>query len=169
MKNTEEVYYERIVKTIQLVVPFFRDFNLIPNPLNEENIRLEWNDKFSDRTFTANQLSDGTLRFICMATLLLQSNLPKMILLDEPELGLHPSAITILAGLLRKAAKRTQVIISTQSVSLVNEFDAEDIIVVEKNEAETIFRRLESEILESWLDTYSLGDLWDKNIIGGKP
>ena len=169
MRDTEAEYYERIVKTIQLVIPFFKDFILEPNRRNEENIRLEWMDNFSDRIFTANQLSDGSVRFICMATLLLQKNLPRLILLDEPELGLHPTAITILAGLLKKASKRTQVIISTQSVSLVNEFDPEDILVVEKDEAETVFKRLDSSALESWLDSYSLGDLWDKNIIGGKP
>lgn len=169
LKHTQEEYYERIVKTVQLVIPFFKDFVLRPNPLNEENIRLEWNDKFSDKTFTANELSDGSLRFICMATLLLQKNLPQMILLDEPELGLHPSAITILAGLLKKAANRSQVIVSTQSVSLVNEFEAEDIIVVENKEAETTFKRLEPEKLETWLHEYSMGDLWDKNIIGGNP
>jgi predicted ATPase len=169
LKHTDENFYERIVKTIQLVIPFFKDFVLEPNPINQDNIRLEWCDIFSDKTFTANQLSDGSLRFICMATLLLQPNLPKIILLDEPELGLHPTAITILAGLLKKSSKRSQVIISTQSVSLVNEFDAEDIIVVEKENAGTIFKRLDPEILESWLDSYSLGDLWDKNVIGGKP
>lgn len=169
LKQTQEEYYERIVKTVQLVIPFLKDFVLEPNPLNPENIRLEWNDIYSDKTFTANELSDGSLRFICMATLLLQKNLAKVILLDEPELGLHPSAITILAGLLRKASLRSQVIVSTQSVSLVNEFDAEDIIVVEKQDAETVFRRLDAEKLEAWLEEYSLGDLWDKNVIGGKP
>lgn len=104
-----------------------------------------------------------------MATLLLQKELPKLILLDEPELGLHPTAITILAGLLEKASKRTQVIVSTQSVSLVNEFDAEDIIVVEKEKGATVFKRLDAKKLESWLNDYSLGDLWDKNVIGGNP
>lgn len=104
-----------------------------------------------------------------MATLLLQEKLPKVVLLDEPELGLHPSAITILAGLLKKASKRSQVIVSTQSVTLVNEFDADDIVVVEKDDAETVFRRLKSEDLEEWLNDYSLGDLWDKNVLGGKP
>lgn len=169
LKQTQEEYYERIVKTVQLVIPFFKDFLLEPNPFNPENIRLEWNDIYSEKTFTANELSDGSLRFICMATLLLQPDLPRVILLDEPELGLHPSAITILAGLLKKASNRSQVIVSTQSVSLVNEFDAEDIIVVEKAEAETVFRRLNPADLEDWLEDYSLGDLWDKNILGGKP
>ncbi|MDI9364779.1 MAG: AAA family ATPase [Flavobacterium sp.] len=169
LKQTSEKHYERIVKTIQLVIPFFSDFVLRPKFDDAEKIRIEWQDIYSDKTFTANDLSDGSLRFICMAVLLLQPHLPKVILLDEPELGLHPSAITILAGLLKKASHRSQVIVSTQSVSLVNEFNAEDIIVVDKKNAETVFNRLDSEHLESWLNEYSLGDLWDKNIIGGKP
>ncbi len=169
LRETEHDYYERIVKTIQLVIPFFKDFVLEPSPFNEENIRLEWNDVYSNKTFTAADFSDGSLRFICMATLLLQQKLPQIILLDEPELGLHPAAITILAGLLRKATKRSTVIVSTQSVNLVNEFEAEDIIVVDHKEAATTFRRLDTDQLEDWLNRYSLGDLWDKNVIGGNP
>jgi predicted ATPase len=169
LKYTREEFYERIVKTVQLVIPFFNDFLLEPNPFNSATIRLEWSDIYSDKTFSANELSDGSLRFICMATLLLQPDLPKVILLDEPELGLHPSAITILSGLLKKASNRSQVIVSTQSVSLVNEFEAEDIIVVEKDKAETVFKRLDPAGLEVWLNDYSLGELWDKNILGGKP
>lgn len=162
-------HYDRTVKTVQLVIPFFKDFVLEPSPFNPENIRIEWQDVYSDKTFTAADFSDGSLRFICMAALLLQPKLPKVILLDEPELGLHPAAVTILAGLLRKASARSTVIVSTQSVNLVNEFDAEDIVVVDHKEAETVFRRLEAEKLEAWLNEYSLGDLWDKNVIGGNP
>jgi len=170
LKETQAEYYERIVKTVRLVIPYFEDFVLRPDPLKKsEQIHLEWTDTYSDKTFTANELSDGSIRFICMATLLLQKDLPNTILLDEPELGLHPSAITILSGLLKQASKRSQIIVSTQSVSLVNEFEPEDIIVVEKKEADTKFKRLEADKLESWLNLYSLGDLWDKNIIGGNP
>jgi predicted ATPase len=176
LKQTQAEYYERIVKTVQLVIPYFNDFILRPDPLkNNEQIRLEWTDNYSDKTFTANELSDGSIRFICLAALLLQKDLPKTILLDEPELGLHPSAITILSGLLKKASKRSQLIVSTQSVSLVNEFEPEDIIVVErkkagsKKEVGSTFKRLEAGKLESWLNEYSLGELWDKNIIGGNP
>jgi len=170
LKETQSEYYERIVKTIQLVIPYFNNFILRPDPYNNDEIHLEWSDKYrSGRIFTANELSDGSIRFICIATLLLQKVLPDIILLDEPELGLHPAAITVLAGLIKKASKRSQVIISTQSVSLVNEFEPEDIIVVEKKEAETTFKRLEAGKLESWLNEYSLGELWDKNIIGGNP
>jgi predicted ATPase len=161
--------YLRIVKTIQLVIPFFKDFVFRQNPFNSDQMMLEWQDIYSDQIFNASDLSDGSIRFMCLATLLLQPNLPKVILLDEPELGLHPSAIIVLASLFRKASKRSQLIVSTQSVGLVNEFEPEDVIVVDRVGGESVFRRLESDSLASWLDSYSLGELWDKNILGGKP
>lgn len=171
LKETEEDYYKNIVDTIRLVAPFFDDFDLKPNRLNPSKIKLEWKEKGSDNYFDANALSDGTLRFISLATLLLQppDNLPQIILLDEPELGLHPYAIVILADLLSQVTENTQVIISTQSVTLVNQFELEDIIVVEKRGGESIFQRLSSVELESWLDDYALGDLWEKNLLGGRP
>jgi predicted ATPase len=162
-------YYQRIVETVRLVAPFFDDFQLNPSQRNEEKIRLEWKERGSDIYFNAHSLSDGTLRFICLATLLLQPSLPATILLDEPELGLHPYAITLLAGMLRSASTQTQVIVSTQSVSLVNEFQPEDIIVVDREEEQSVFRRLSSDGLTDWLEEYSLGELWEKNVIGGRP
>lgn len=169
LKERATVFYDRIVKTIQLVIPFFKDFVLRPNPLNPDTIRLEWQDRFSDKVFNASSLSDGSLRFICMATLLLQPQLPKLIILDEPELGLHPTAISLLAGLLKKASHRSQVIVSTQSVNLVNEFEPENIIVVDRDQGASIFNTLEADKLEEWLNNYSLGDIWEKNVIGGMP
>lgn len=169
LRETERPYYERIVKTVQLAAPFFDDFVLRPSPLNPEKIRLEWREKGSDAYFNANTLSDGTLRFICLATLLLQPELPSVILIDEPELGLHPYAISLLAGLLKSAASETQVIVSTQSVPLVNQFEPQDIIVVDREDGQSIFRRLDTESLEVWLDEYGLGDLWEKNLLGGRP
>lgn len=162
-------HYLRIVKNIQLVIPFFKDFIFRSNPFNQDQMMLEWQDIYSDQIFNASDLSDGSIRFMCLATLLLQPNLPQVILLDEPELGLHPSAIIALAGLLRKASKRSQLIVSTQSVGLVNEFEPEDVIVVDRIGGESAFRRLDSTNLEDWLSSYSLGELWDKNILGGKP
>jgi predicted ATPase len=169
LRESKKAYYDRIIKTIQLVVPFFKNFVLRPNSLNPETIRLEWQDRFSDKIFNASSLSDGSLRFICMATLLLQKDLPKLIILDEPELGLHPTAISVLSGLLKKASIRSQVIISTQSVNLVNTFEAQDIIVVDRDEGASVFKRLNTQELENWLINYSLGDIWEKNIIGGMP
>lgn len=171
LAETKPDHYRKIVSAVQMVAPFFEDFALRPDPLNEDKIRLEWTEKGSDFYFGPSALSDGTLRFICLATLLLQPTrrLPSTILLDEPELGLHPYAITVLAGLLKSAAERTQVIVSTQSVSLVNQFAAEDILVVEREQGETVFRRFDTQAIEHWLEEYGVGDLWEKNVLGGRP
>ncbi len=161
--------YQKIVKTIRLVTPFFRDFYLRPSPQNKEVIELEWFDLGQDVPFKAHLLSDGTLRFMCLATVFLQPEdlQPETILVDEPELGLHPYAITVLASLMRTAKK--QVIVSTQSVELLNEFDANDVIVVDRDEGKSSLRRLDRHELEAWLLDYSLGELWKKNVLGGRP
>jgi len=171
LKNHHESNYRRIVKTIQLVAPFFGDFHLRPTVDNPEKIQLEWVECGQDVPFTASALSDGTLRFICLATVLLQPEafMPATILIDEPELGLHPYAITVLGSLMRAASKEKQLIISTQSVELVNEFDVSDLIVVDKKGGASVFKRLDIEQLGEWLDEYSLGDLWKKNLLGGRP
>jgi len=172
LSKTESYHYRMIIGTIRLVAPFFKNFILKPSALTSEKIRLEWSEKYStDAYFNAHSLSDGTLRFIALVTLLLQppSRLPSTILLDEPELGLHPYAITILASLLRQAAQHTQVIVSTQSVTLVNQLEPEDIIVVEREDNQSIFKRLPQDEIEQWLDGYGLGDLWEKNLLGGRP
>ena len=139
--------YARIVDTVRLVAPFFDDFSLQPSRLNPDKIRLEWRERGSDAYFNAHSLSDGTLRFICLATLLQMPDPPATILIDEPELGLHPYAIALLAGLLRKAARCTQVIVSTQSVTLVNQFAPEDVIVVDREEQGSVFSRPDAEVL----------------------
>lgn len=161
--------YQAIVKAIQSVAPYFEDFKLKPNPLNESSIRLEWKEKGSNEYFNANSFSDGTLRFICLATVLLQPNAPTTIIIDEPELGLHPYAITVLGGLIKKAQKNHQLIISTQSIPLINEFSVNDIITVERKENASIFNRHNEQDLLEWLSEYSVGELWEKNILGGRP
>ncbi|MCI0489732.1 MAG: AAA family ATPase [Blastocatellia bacterium] len=169
LKERHPSHYSNIVEATRLVAPFFDDFDLEPSRLNPEKIRLEWREKGSDAYFNASAMSDGTLRFICLSTLLLQPSPPSIILLDEPELGLHPYALTILAELLRGAATKTQVIVSTQSAALVNQFEPDDVIVVEREERQSVFRRLDRADMESWLDDYGVGDLWEKNVIGGRP
>jgi predicted ATPase len=169
LKKTTPKHYEILLKTIRQVAPFFGDFHLRPFPDNLHKIQLEWTEKGSDYPFIANDLSDGTLRFICLATLLLQPELPKVILIDEPELGLHPYAISVLAGLFRVASQRCQLIVSTQSLNLVDEFNIEEIIVVDRENGQSVFRRLEEEKLKKWLEEYSLSELWEKNVIGGRP
>jgi predicted ATPase len=169
LKEKEKDYYDKIVQSIRLVAPFFDDFNLRPSKLNPEKIQLEWKEKGSDEYFNAHYLSDGTLRYICLATLLLQPKLPSIILIDEPELGLHPYAIVLLASLIRSASHRTQLIISTQSVQLVNQFEPENIIVTDKIEGQSHFKKLTQKEISSWMDDFSLGELWEKNVLGGRP
>jgi predicted ATPase len=166
LRDGEPSAYRRIVGAIHQVAPFFRDFVLQPE---RDNIRLRWRQTDSDAVFSANQMSDGTLRFVCLATLLLQPRLPSLVILDEPELGLHPYAIVQLAELLRQAGERGQVVIATQSVTLMNQFAVDDLIVVERHDGQSRFTRPDRAKLGDWLDEYSLGDLWEKNLIGGRP
>lgn len=161
--------YSLIIKTIRLVAPFFDDFIIREG---EESIQLEWKEIGNpDTPFKAHVLSDGTLRFICLATLLLQPKLlmADTILIDEPELGLHPYALGVLADLIKLASESTQLIISTQSVELINYFSVNDLIVVDRVNNASTFRRLDESQLTDWLMDYSLGDLWKQNIIGGRP
>ncbi|MBP8109382.1 MAG: AAA family ATPase [Caldilineaceae bacterium] len=163
--------YSLIRRTVQRVAPFFDDFLLDPQRLNPDKIRLEWRHKGSDAYFDASSFSDGTLRFIALATLFLQPEkyLPSVILVDEPELGLHPYAITLLASLIKQAAVKTQVIVSTQSPLLLDHFSPEDVLVADRVDGGTQFTRLDSAKLTTWLDEYSLGQLWEKNEFGGRP
>ena len=169
MQERHPEQFRNIEDTIRQIAPFFEGFHLEPSRLNPEKIRLEWKEKNSDSYFNAHALSDGTLRFICLATLFLQPTLPPVVLIDEPELGLHPAAIALLAGVLRFAAKRTQVLVATQSVTLVDQFTPEEIWIAERQEGASIFRHLEGADMSAWLEDYSLGELWEKNILGGRP
>ncbi|PCK09728.1 MAG: chromosome segregation protein SMC [Alteromonadaceae bacterium] len=171
LKQQQPSSYKKIVKTVKLVAPFFGDFSLRPVPINAEQIELEWTEKGQDIPFKAHHLSDGTLRFICLATVLLQppENQPETILIDEPELGLHPYAITVLASLIKSVSKSKQVIVSTQSVDLLSEFEAQDLIVVDRKNNQSELRRLKPRELDNWLEDYTLGELWKKNVLGGRP
>jgi len=168
-------YYDRIVRHIQRVMPQFGDFDLDPVPGNEDYVRLNWNEYSSGNKylFDPDQISDGSLRFMALATLLLQPPdlLPKFIVLDEPELGLHPAAIAELAGIVRMAAQKTQVLLATQSTRLVDEFSPEELIIVERDQKKrcSVFAKLDSEQLQNWLSRYSLSELWEKNVLGGQP
>lgn len=171
LRQTHRDAYEMIRKTIQKAAPFFEDFVLAPLALNPDQIRLEWRHKNSDEYFDVSSLSDGTLRFIALATLFLQPTelRPSVILIDEPELGLHPYAIELLASLIKQASKETQVIAATQSPQLLDYFEPEDVLVADREDGATTIRRLESEQLAEWLKDYSLGQLWEKGELAGRP
>ena len=169
--NKHEETYDLIQRTVQLAAPFFDDFVLNPLALNEDKIRLEWSHRGSDAYFNASSLSDGTLRFMALATLLLQpaSLRPSVILIDEPELGLHPYAITIVASLIKQASVESQIVVSTQSSLFLDHFQPEDVLVANRVDGATRITRLEVDKLKVWLEDYSLGQLWEKNEFGGRP
>ncbi|TWU44938.1 hypothetical protein Q31b_01090 [Novipirellula aureliae] len=170
LKTDETGSYELIRDTIRLIAPFFDDFLLRPQTKgNDQFVRLEWQQKGSDFPFQPTQLSDGTIRFICLATALTQPNPPATILIDEPELGLHPYAISMLADLIKSASARTQVIVSTQSATLLDYFEPSDIVVVSRVKGRSNFERLDSNLLSTWLEDYSVGELWQKNVVQGGP
>ena len=168
-KQTYPDHFNLIESTIKQIAPFFDGFVVEPLRANPEMIKLEWRERGSDDYFDGHSLSDGTLRFMCLATLLLQPDAPRLILLDEPELGLHPAAINILAALLRQASVDSQILLATQSVTLINQFQPEDVIVADRVDGATTFTRLKSEDIATWIEDYSLGEMWEKNLIGGRP
>lgn len=167
LKDAEPDHYRRIQLAVRGVAPFFGAFVL--DSQGSDYIRLRWRQLGADPVFPASALSDGTLRYICLATLLLQPDPPPLLVLDEPELGLHPFAIVQLAEMLRSVSTRSQVVLATQSTTLLNQFELNDIVVAERHDGETTLRRLDVERLQSWLDEYSVGELWEKNVIGGRP
>jgi len=168
LKQTNGFYFNKIEETIKLVAPYFDQFILEPNELNPNRIKLEWRQKGSDNYFDAFSFSDGTLRFISLATLLLQPSPPDTIIIDEPELGLHPYAISVLASLIKAFSIDKQIIVSTQSVTLLDSFEPEEIIVVDKLKNHSVFKRLSSNELKDWIEDYSIGEIWEKNLIGGR-
>ena len=162
--------YQRIVTVIRNVAPFFDDFVLKPN--SSEQIRLRWRQRgISDRVFSVSELSDGTLRFACLATLLLSPDAPRVIALDEPELGLHPFAISQLGALIRQATvSGRQAVIATQSALLLDQFPVECIALLDRRDGATVVSRPDPTALQVFLDDYSLSELWQMNILaGGRP
>lgn len=168
LRENESKSYRRIVDTIRLILPFFSDFELEPD---YGALLLQWRERNSDQVFSVSQASDGMLRVVALVTLLLlpERDLADVLILDEPELGLHPHAINVVGGLINAVSTKIQVIVATQSMPLVDCFDPEGIVVVEREGRRSTFRRLESEALSNWLEDYSLSELWEKNVLGGRP
>lgn len=154
---------------IRSVAPYFKRFKLQPNAFDESQILMQWEAVDTDNYFDSYSFSDGTIRFIALATLLMHEDRPSTLIIDEPELGLHPFAIVKLAALVRKASLDSQIILASQSTNLINQFEPENVIVVDREDRQTVFRNLNREDLEVWLESYNIGDIWEKNLIGGLP
>lgn len=168
LQEYQPKYYQRIVETIRLILPFFADFELQPE---FDSILPRWLERGTDRVFGVSQAADGMLRAMALVALLRQpeEDLPDILILDEPELGLHPYAIELLGAMQRSVSHHVQVIVATQSVSLVDRFEPDDIVVVDRVGRESIFRRLKDADLAEWREDYTLSELWEKNVLGGRP
>jgi predicted ATPase len=160
--------YQKIISILKQVIPFFDDFVLIDQ---YGKTYLRWKEQGYNYTFVATQASDGMLRLMALVTLLClpPERLPKVMFIDEPELGLHPSAVKTICELVYGASEHCQIFIATQDADMLNEFEPEDIVVVNRKDKESELVRLKSEDLQEWIGTYSLSDLWHQNIIGGRP
>ncbi|MCF8075077.1 MAG: AAA family ATPase [Desulfotignum sp.] len=168
LQNEEKSCYNEILNACRLVTPFLDDFLLDTQQLGPKTkVALSWKTKGSDYPMQPYHLSDGSIRFICLATALLQPDPPSTIIIDEPELGLHPEAICILGELIENAAKRTQLIVATQSPLLLDQFSIENIVVAARKKGQSVFERLKYEDYNAWLEEYSVGELWTKNVIQG--
>ncbi len=168
LQREEKPYYLRIIKYIRLVLPFFDDFELYDE---FGQVLLRWKEKGTNKVFNAGQASDGMLRTIALIGLLAQNprDLPTVLFLDEPELGLHPSAIDAVAGLIKAVSSHCQVFVATQSISFVNNFELDDLVVIDRKGRSSEYSRPDSEQLAAYLEEFSTGEIWEKNIIGGRP
>ncbi len=168
LKNYETPYYQRIVESLRAILPFFADFEFEPE---YKSLLLKWRERGTDRIFDSSQAADGMLRVMALLALLQQpeKDLPDVLFLDEPELGLHPYAIEVLAGLIHSVSKHVQVVVATQSVSLLDRFEPHEVVVTERSGRESTFRRLSAAELSDWREQYTLSELWEKNVLGGRP
>ncbi len=170
LRNEDEGTYEEILQSCKLVIPYLDDFLLDVEHFGQKaKVALSWRGKGSDYPMQPYHFSDGSIRFICLATALLQPEPPSSLIIDEPELGLHPAAISILAELIQNASKHTQLIVATQSPALIDNFSVEDVIVVSRKDGASTFERLNEKDYRAWLESYSVGELWSKNVISGGP
>lgn len=164
----ERLALKRIQSTVRQVLPFFAEF-----VLEDENghVLLQWRERGSEETFASSQASDGMLRLFALITLLCQpkDTFPAVLMLDEPELGLHPQAIMLVAALIREVSTHCQVVVATQSVPFVDEFSLDEIIVLSRPGRESTLRRLSEQEFGAWIDEYSTGELWRKNVLAGGP
>ncbi len=170
LKQNHSFCYEKILHRVSMDAPFIEDFVLDPvGGDNADDIQLNWKQLHVDHVFQPCQLSDGTLRLICLAAVLLQPEPPTAIVIDEPDLSLHPDAIHLLAETIRNAADKTQVIVTTQSPLLVDRFEPEDLVVADRRDGATQLTRFTKEGLKDVLEYYTLGELWKKKHLQGSP
>ena len=172
LERTHPTALRRIAATIRNTFAEFNGFALRPSALNPGRIAVRWRRRgLDDRQFGRTSFPMAPCAYLLLVTLLAQPHelLPPLLAVDEPELGLHPAALHSIAGLFKAASQHSQVLVATQSAALVDEFEPEDVVVMSRRDTVSTFHRLNAEELKDWLMDYSLGQLWEKNVIGGGP
>lgn len=159
--------YDRI---IDLLHQGFADFDGVEFPVvGAGQVTLAWYERGDSQPFYPNQLSEGTLRFLWISTLLLSPELPGRLLLDEPEISLHPELLKLLAALLQDASARSAIVVATHSPDLIRWLEPEEVLVADKEDGATRFTWADQMNLDEWLDEYTLRDLWLMGNLGGRP
>jgi predicted ATPase len=166
----DQTAWRRITGLVRRIAPMVKDLRPTPVTSGGKAVRLDWIDD-QDQLFGVHQLSDGTLRAIALVAALAQptARLPRFISIDEPELGLHPAAITILADLARSVSQHCQVLFATQSTTWLDHFEPSEVVVAERRQGATVLQRPDEANLRRWLEDYSLSEVFDKGVIGGRP
>lgn len=163
-------YNTGIRELLRLAFEDFEELYFPAEPGASGKIGLAWKDRSLSGDLDVSQLSDGMLRFLALSTLLAAPDLPPLVCVDEPEIGLHPALLHLVAGMAEKASARTQVILTTHSTQLINSLSRpEYVTVVERDKGATTLRRLDAGKLGAWLRDFTLGELWLQGEIGGRP
>ena len=159
--------YDRLLGIVAQAFPGFKQFEF--PVVGAGQVTLTWYDKCCTQPFYPNQLSEGTLRFLWLLTLLFTAPRASLLLIDEPETSLHPELLRILAALLQEAALETQIVVATHSSDLISWLQPEEVLIADKEDGQTRFTWADTLNLQSWLAEYSLRDLWLMGHLGGRP
>ncbi len=166
LRETDPDRFEVIEDTLKSAFPDFEKLSF--PPVAAGTLAMTWKDRNFSQPFYMNQLSEGTLRFLWLTTLLLSRDLTAITLIDEPEVSLHPQLLSLLADLLRDASQRTQLIVATHADRLVRALQPNEILVADQENGVTTMKWGDALDLERWLADYTMDELWGMNIFGGR-
>lgn len=167
LRETDPERFEIIEDTLTAAFPDFERLGF--PPVAAGTITMTWKDKNFSKPIYMHQLSEGTLRFIWLITLLQSPGLTAVTLIDEPEVSLHPELLRLLADMMREASQKTQLIVATHSDRLIRFLKPEEVLVCDAEDGLTTMRWGDSFNLEHWLEEYSLDQVWAMNLMGGRP
>lgn len=167
LRETDPERFEIIEDTLAATFPDFERLGF--PPVAAGTITMTWKDKNFSKPIYMHQLSEGTLRFIWLITLLQSPGLTAVTLIDEPEVSLHPELLRLLADMMREASQKTQLIVATHSDRLIRFLKPEEVLVCDAEDGLTTMRWGDSFNLEHWLEEYSLDQVWAMNLMGGRP